>query len=255
MKLLLYSIFVFFSFCNVAIGATLTEYYNTGDDSYTDVYYARAQTFTASDEDVEYIKVLIYRSGGTCTGNVVVDLRPTAGGVPSNNAGVLGSASLDCSTISGTPTWYQFDFSPVVSLSDSTVYAVVVESPQTSRIYIQYDSNSAYSGQMYYSLDSGDSWSSNGANLDFMFEIYKQDAVPESSSSWLNGAYATATVSDTKDLSIVVGLQFLALFIGFYFTIWQSLCHTTTIHQLFNNSRTSKRPKRTKQKTNNYYYS
>jgi len=147
------------------------EYWNTNDDAasiFTPTYWW-AQTFTPQMSHViSYVKLKLYREESI--GTITVSIRATSGSKPTGTD--LTSGILDGNTLTTDPSgaWYQIDFSPNISLSANTEYAICVRTSSGSVYWREDDIPSGYPrGDSCYSLDSGINWDIN-ANRDLMFE-------------------------------------------------------------------------------------
>ena len=180
---------------------TLQEYYDVNDNTTTVCYGVqwRCQTFTdAGGFDLTRVSVKAFRTG--TPGDVTMDIMGTTDGKPSE--GVLGTVDVSANgwTTDSAGDWYNFDFSPAVTLTAGTPYAIVLSIPgggPTNKIDWRDDSSgAAYDGGTYvYSTDSGSNWTiSSGADL--MFRTYSGDAA----------AYVDLAFTDTVTFSEVLNL-------------------------------------------------
>jgi hypothetical protein len=154
------------------------DYYNEGWNYYN--YNAStsswfAQTFTASESyDISTVTLRLWRSGTPDT--VTVSIRETSGNKPTGEDLCYGTRNgnefIDQSIEYGT--WYDFELNSPYSLTESTVYAIVIRATDT-RFYWAKDTSGTYSGgRMCYSTNSGSSWGAISSQ-DFMFITYKSD--------------------------------------------------------------------------------
>jgi len=157
---------------------------NTTVDSFTDdladdKWYA--QTFTTPTSPVGNITSVGFQTSLKkevgVTGTLYAKLYATSSGKPTGSA--LASDSIDVSTLSDS-TFSDVLFDLSYSLDANTMYAVALESSGVTAgedLLIQYNDGSSYSGgALYYSDDSGTSWtaytdsvSSNPTDLYFFF--------------------------------------------------------------------------------------
>ena len=105
--------------------------------------------------------------------NVIASIRATSAGLPTS--GDLVSGTIDISTISSTPTWYEFTFGAGTTLTAGVKYAIVLRYPSGTGgdlISWRYVNPSAYAGGVAVdSVDSGSTWGiTSGGNYDFLFE-------------------------------------------------------------------------------------
>lgn len=159
----------------------LLEGYNTGQDTqqYVRENFWSAQSFTLSAAgDVTKVKLWLDADGSLPTEDVYVGIRATDGADKPTGPD-LGLSTIAASTIvvDEVGTWYEFDFSPPVSLSGSTLYAIVLRLPDGSgsdRINVWYDDGDAsYAGGMrLVSTSSGSTWNAPIASDDIVFEVW-----------------------------------------------------------------------------------
>ena len=154
-----------------------------------------AQTFTTTDSvDIMRIRLKLYRVGSP--GALTVSIRETSAGLPSGSD--LSTTTFDADTLSAiSPGAFIDTVVPVLTLSASTTYAVVVRAldgdgsnqalwrvDQTSPVYA--------GGARIYSSDNASSWTSV-ASQDTLFEVIDT-----------NGITITATDVSVGDGTVVV---------------------------------------------------
>ena len=157
--------------------ATLYDYYNTDDDSYSSVgdlgWWAQTFTTTAAYR-ISSVKLRVFRSGSP--GILVVGIRATDGsGHPTGLDLCSGSTDSDTLTTDDAGEWREITLSGL-DLATGTKYAIVVRapdgfSPGNTLRWRCNDGGTYAGGQMEYSDDSGVIWAGN-ATFDFMFETW-----------------------------------------------------------------------------------
>jgi hypothetical protein len=131
-----------------------------------------AQTFQYS-EKFNLTQVSLYLSReGSPSGDFIVSIRQTSDDKPTGSD--LVNASITASSISTSPTWYNFSMN--IILNATTRYAIVVRCPNATdssncilwwlRCMNVYDY-----GAFVYSTNSGSSWTIDNSN-DFAFNVY-----------------------------------------------------------------------------------
>lgn len=130
-------------------------------------YLATAFTTTGA-YDLCRIQMEMYRNG-SCDGTIYLQVRTHSTDRPSST--VVGTSStIDASTISTTATFYNFDFSPALSLSGSTIYWIVpVSNPACSQgqsMQINWATNGSQT--TWYGTD-GTSWTGIEGNSTFNY--------------------------------------------------------------------------------------
>lgn len=156
---------------------TLEQYYDTGDDSYSNVRGANwvAQQFTTSGAfTITKVSLLVYRAASP--GTVVVSIRATSsGGYPTGADLCSGSFSGDDLTTDTAGEWAEAVFSSPAALSASTRYAIIVRAIDAGVAYLRWRrdySSPTYSGGMLLaSTDSGVSFTAYSSG-DQMFRTY-----------------------------------------------------------------------------------
>ncbi len=150
-------------------------------DTAVNVYGAnwKAQTFTTTATTTRLESVELYlNKTGSPSGNFTVGIYATSGGNPTGAA--LGTVSLTANNVGASSNWYKFTFSTPVTVSASTVYAIVANatSGDVSNYIIWYRANSNVysSGAGLTSSDSGGSWSDIGT-VDFTFRVWGYDVL------------------------------------------------------------------------------
>lgn len=215
MKKILTILFVFFVLFPFSASAsdTLTDYYNTGDDTADQVEPGQwlAQTFTASvDYTITSVKLKLYKNG-TATGDILVGVFATTDSKPSGSA--LVSVSLtatEINALSGDPgAFYEMSFGAGTSLVQGNLYAIVLQddgvSHNNSAVWRR-DAVASYTGGVaYYSDDDGSTWVGlgGGVNSDFMFETYgipDEEEPPAGGGGevlWSNSIFTASTTATT----------------------------------------------------------
>jgi len=165
----------------------------------------KAQTWTATDNyDISAIRIGFLRQGdggGDCT----VSIRATTGGVPTGpDLAVISPFAGGDITTMVTGEVREFSLVTPLSVTNGTVYAVVIRSPAATiydRLLLNAEiAGTGYAaGQRYDSADSGSSWSPV-ASTEILFEIVKDLII-------------SPTITDeSTSQSILVG-QELSLFV------------------------------------------
>jgi len=179
----LFSLFLVLPFSVSAY--TLDQFYDAGDDTDSDMYYNRTQTFTPTiTGEVDYVNVLAKTI--SCSGTIRFDIRTTSGGTPSTASGSLGvSPVYQCADFSGSATWATVTFNGV-PVTASTKYGLSASTSPDQDYYWRVDASSAtYSGGSYwYSVDGGATFIEE-ASRDALFRVYVTEAEAPASSSEL----------------------------------------------------------------------
>jgi len=163
--------------------------------------------------------------GGACTGTVNFKIRTTTAGVPDDSpAGELGNKSMDCSDFgAGTPAWEQITFDSPVNLTAGTIYAIVtyMTTGSTNGLIWREDStNSGYNQSGFEDTITpltGNTFLAPNVGEDFMFRMYKTDAIASTpaASSWDYAATSTDAI-----VLLPLGFGFLFFFIaGFWIMV------------------------------------
>lgn len=135
--------------------------------------YWYGQTFT-TDSDTNYLtKVLLsLQKVGSPSGNINVSIYATSGGLPTGAA--LATKSISASAVNSSMSSHEFEFASPVSVSPSTVYAIVVSVPSGdggNNVQWGYAGSDSYAGgNRVESSNSGSSWSAQ--TYDAGFEVY-----------------------------------------------------------------------------------
>jgi len=174
---LLFSLFFLLPFSVSAY--TLDQFYDAGDDTDSDMYYNRVQTFTpAISGDVDYVNVLAKTI--SCSGTIRFDIRTTSGGTPSTASGSLGvSPVYQCADFSGSATWATVTFNGI-PVTASTKYGLSASTSPDQDYYWRVDASSAtYSGGSYwYSIDGGATFIEESTR-DALFRVYVTEPASE----------------------------------------------------------------------------
>lgn len=153
----------------------LYEYYNTGDDDYSDIFYIypKAQTFTVTNAYlITSVKLKLLKVGAP-TAIATVGIRATDGeGKPTGSN--LCSGTIDCATLTtdSNGAWYEITLGDGYSLQAATKYAIVLDCPSATITkhpsWRMHTSGGYDDGQYLTSSDGGTTWTS--FIDDFMFE-------------------------------------------------------------------------------------
>ncbi len=157
--------------------ATLFEYYNTGDDSYSSAAGDDriAQTFTpAIAHTIISVKLKLYRVNNP--GTITISIKATdINGHPTGANLVSGTTNGDTLTTDSAGEWREITLGAGYALSVGVKYAIVLTPSQllpNEILWREDDSLATYAGgNLEYSLDAGASWAAVG-DYDFMFEEY-----------------------------------------------------------------------------------
>lgn len=187
-------LFLILSSITLTVSATLKRYesYETGGDFSWNFYtsYWHCQTFTVGNiglnEDfyLKNISVYLKRSGTPVAGQVWVSLRAVDGsGVPTGSSLCHGSY-----TASSLPTvnyaWINFTMNITTKLCDaSTKYAIILNnsggtSSKSCITMVDTTSPTYTGGQMYYSSNSGFSWSGY-SGYDCYFRVFGEKSTTD----------------------------------------------------------------------------
>ncbi len=149
---------------------------NDTNDSYSDAWGVNwsGQTFLTDATTNRVSKVSIEGiKSGTPSGNLDVSLYATSSGVPTGSA--LATKSILANTVSGGDTYYDFTFATEVTVSPSTMYAIVISVPSGvngNEFDWRFSTTSTYAnGQYIRSTNSGSSWTATSTR-DFSFKVY-----------------------------------------------------------------------------------
>ncbi|GAI59207.1 unnamed protein product, partial [marine sediment metagenome] len=162
--------------------ATLYEYYNTGDNSFTNVRSAdwAAQTLTpATAHKITSVKLKGYRIG--FPGTITVSIRATDGsGHPTGGDLCSGTTNGNTLTPSSPGEWREITLGAGYDLEASTKYAIVVRATagdvDNYFIWRLHIGGTYAGGNVEISANSGVGWSAEGA-LDAMFEEWGEPVV------------------------------------------------------------------------------
>ncbi|MFH1451180.1 MAG: lamin tail domain-containing protein, partial [bacterium] len=160
-----------------AYGESGTPYFVSGNDW-------GAQTFTAGMTG-NLTKVSLKVKSGGAPGPFTVEIRNVSGDNPGST--LLGSASL--SSISSTYAEYDFIFSPAISVTSGTQYAIVSHESApiggaTNDRYFQSYKDGYANGKKYESSDAGSSWIAQASD-DFWFKTYIEGTITYSTTGIL----------------------------------------------------------------------
>lgn len=175
-------IFIFFSLCSIAIGATVLE--QTGQDGVAafgdvgGVDYDRAQKIvTYSNYTITGLDLQFGANENSPTGNVEYRIETDSTGTPS---GSLVDANATCTTSITENQWNSCTFSTSFSLSAGTYWLVWIApaQPYNNRWSVYRDTGDPYAdGSMYLSTNDGSSWSESGSGqYDLTFKLYGTSA-------------------------------------------------------------------------------
>lgn len=155
---------------------TLEQYYDTGDDSYSNVRGANwvAQTFTTSGAfTITKVSLLVYRVDSP--GTVVVSIRATSSGYPTGADLCSGTFNGNDLTTDTAGEWAEAVFSSPAALSASTQYAIIIRAVDAGAAYVRWRrdfSSPTYSGGLLLaSTNSGVSFTAYSSG-DQMFRTY-----------------------------------------------------------------------------------
>jgi hypothetical protein len=191
-------------------------YYDTDDDAYASIYGStwRGQTITTvGGFDLTRVSLLLWR--GQTPGDITLGLYATSSGLPTGAA--LATKTIDSSSITTNQVgeWIDFDLDSALTLSATTMYAVILSAPDGSiSNYISWrrdESSPAYAGGgVVVSTNSGSSWT-GATTADYMFQLYSGEADPvyvdmEGSSSIIFAL--TGDITSALDLTGTAALVF-----------------------------------------------
>lgn len=216
-----YLLFLLF-FLPFTSSAYLGAAYDVNDDYSEPTIDWYGQTLKATTTDyVDFIDLLLLRN--SCSGDVEVSFRTTTGGKCSGASGELGNVTMDCADIGSTATWERFDFSPNISVSSSTYCISVSFNGSAPSAYWRIDSTSpSYTdGVFEYGNGTGETWTDGAwAVFDAMFRVYMTSDSGIQEEEEATSTFATSTVQDARDYSIIVILYFFVFFIGLISSVW-----------------------------------
>lgn len=155
--------------------------YNAGDTtpSTASITLWRGQTFlTVGGFNLQSVKVLILKYSGTLV-NLVASIRAVTG-VPQSSKPTgedLVSGTVSIASLGTTKTWIEVTFSPPLTLSATTRYAIIIRT-DSGEIRWRKDSSAPNyeDGNAAFSTNSGEGWSTE-ASSDFLFETYSAPTV------------------------------------------------------------------------------
>jgi len=160
---------------------SLDAYFDTGDDTASNIEDMQAQVFTAlSSGSVPYVDMLV--SVGSCsTGSITLDIRATTGSAPVTGA-QTNIAERECSELSGV-NWVRFTFPVPETIVASTEYAITFTTDDNASLRMDTTSSPYAGGERYYCTSE----SPNGTcstwliqTGDFLFRVYKTDVTASS---------------------------------------------------------------------------
>lgn len=142
---------------------------------YGDIW--EAQTFTpAATRYVAMIRLMLAKTG-TPSGNFIVSIRATAGGLPTGDDLAIGW--VEANSIAAGPAQQNIVLRCPVQVTNGVTYAIVVRCPDgnaTNNIIWRFQSPQVYGGgQRCDSTDSGDTWAAVAA-ADFEFAVFGSTA-------------------------------------------------------------------------------
>ena len=163
--------------------ASKYENYIIGDDANTafyDTLQHAAQTFTPSTSHIiSSVFVKLLRFAGSVPGVVTCFIWATDGSdepiAPTLTTGTISATIANAITTAGNGEWKEITLTAGYFLSAGTVYSIALKSSTNDTnkpIFWRRDTSAAsYSGGKSYAADSPyTSWSTTGADDDFMFE-------------------------------------------------------------------------------------
>jgi len=153
----------------------LREYLNTGDTTHALIYSDtwESQTFTPSvKHTIKKVRLKLAKVGNP-TWTLTIGIRATSAGEPVGSD--LCSGTLDSSTLTTTPTWYDISLGAGTTLEANTQYAIVVRlAGGNGSNYITWRLSIADlypGGACVWSIDGGLTWTI-APTYDLMFEEY-----------------------------------------------------------------------------------
>jgi len=153
----------------------LREYQNTGDTTEVMIYGDTwaAQTFTPSlKHTIKKVRLKLAKVGNP-TWTLTIGIRATSAGKPVGSD--LCSGTLDSSTLTTTPTWYDISLGAGTLLQANTQYAIVVRlagGDINNYVAWRAGTGSPYPGGTYVASEDGGATWSIWATYDLMFEEY-----------------------------------------------------------------------------------
>lgn len=127
-----------------------------------------AQTLTvAADRRLARVRLTLTKAGAP-TGNIIMQIRSTAAGVPAGPAGVLATTSFPVSAVAAGPANVEFDIYSF--LSNGGQYAIVLAVPNGDAAnYVAWPDGAALGGEsLYASTNSGSTWTAVAADMTFI---------------------------------------------------------------------------------------
>jgi len=177
--------------------SSLYENYNSGNDDNTGIGNTswRAQTFLVGGTEHTVTSIKLYISKiGSPTGDFLVSVRAVDGSNKPTGSN-LTSGTTDVSTLPTSPTqeWREVSLTEY-TLEANTTYAVVLNFPNgdgSNYVYwaVTNDPGGYADGKLWFSTDSGSSWSDLAGDGDGLFEV------------WGNVALNFASINLEKDSS------------------------------------------------------
>jgi len=157
---------------------TLYEYVNTGgtvdgDDCFEGNWSAQQFTVLTVAHSLDFANLYVKRTGSP--GDAVLSIRH-ADGADKPTGTDLDSVTLDADGFSAALDWVRFDFPDDITLEAGESYALVLRCPQGGVAdYLEWREAAGSvlaDAVASYSIDSGISWTVEGAGADFLFEVW-----------------------------------------------------------------------------------
>ena len=148
-----------------------------GSQYYCTYQYQMCQTFTPFfSHQIQGVKIYLAKSGALSNGLFYVKLYATTSGKPSGSA--LATATMPTSQIGASAAWYNFTFGAGITLTASTLYALVMYAnvgTYSPAVHLEMYYGASYAGGVgYRSQDYGVNWTSQG---DWNFEEWGTSGV------------------------------------------------------------------------------
>jgi hypothetical protein len=188
----------------LAAHPSIYENYNTGygtGAAYSGATWM-AQTFTPSvAHTITSVKLMFWRQGSG-PGTITVGIRLTSGGLPTGSDLCNGTIQGSSLTTPNPGAWYEITLGSGYSLSAGIQYSIVVrgsagDASNCGRWNFDYSPGKYGGGSLFYSNNSGSSWST-WAGCDFMFEEWGNAAPVANPQSGLSvNSCSTLTVTLT----------------------------------------------------------
>lgn len=155
------------------MAATLRDYYNTGDNSYSLNTAPNGQTFTTTESYIlTSVKLKLYRDA-TAPGTLTVNIYATSEELPTG--GVLASGTTNGNTLTENTDgeWREITLTSSYALVSGTKYAIVLATNANAG-FRYYSMPETYEGGDYVYFDDPN-WVVYGG-ADWMFETWGTDA-------------------------------------------------------------------------------